>query len=358
MIGIMARVPGYRAFRWAGWPRKLPMSLTLGVTYRCNSRCKTCNIHQKTASELRADEWDRIFASLGRAPFWVTMSGGEPFLRDDLEEIIGALYRRMSPAIINVPTNGLLTERIVAAIGRLAKECSRSQVIVNVSIDGIGGDHDVIRGVKGSYEKAVATVQALKGIGAPNLSVGIHTVISAFNTDRIGPLYRKMRELAPDSYITEIAEERRELGTMGWNITPTEQAYGEAVHQLIAGMKEDRFGRIGDVTRAFRIEYYRLVMRILAEKRQILPCYAGFASAQIAPDGDVWMCCVKAESVGNLREEEYDFSRIWFSENAGRIRRSIKAGECYCPLANAGYTNMLHNIKSLCRVGWHLFSGR
>jgi len=72
-----------------------------------------------------------------------------------------------------------------------------------------------------------------------------------------------------------------------------------------------------------RLEYYALVKRILKEKRQVIPCYAGFASAQIAPDGDVWMCCVRAEPIGNLRESGYNFKKLWFSEKADRIRREI-----------------------------------
>jgi hypothetical protein len=97
-----------------------------------------------------------------------------------------------------------------------------------------------------------------------------------------------------------------------------------------------------------------MVKRVLKEHRQIIPCYSGFASAQIAPDGDVWMCCIKAETIGNLRDVGYDFGKIWFSERAKELRQTIKSEKCCCPLANASYTNMLHNIGSLSRVAWNL----
>jgi len=74
------------------------------------------------------------------------------------------------------------------------------------------------------------------------------------------------------------------------------------------------------------------------------------ASAQIAPNGDVWTCCIRAESVGNLREHDYDFRAVWRSAQADELRRSIKAGECYCPLANASYTNMLCHPPTLSAV--------
>jgi hypothetical protein len=74
------------------------------------------------------------------------------------------------------------------------------------------------------------------------------------------------------------------------------------------------------------------------------------ASAQIAPNGDVWTCCIRAQSMGNLRENDYDFGTVWRSGKADQLRRSIKAGECYCPLANAAYTNMLTHAPTVSRV--------
>jgi hypothetical protein len=54
--------------------------------------------------------------------------------------------------------------------------------------------------------------------------------------------------------------------------------------------------------------------------------------------------------VGNLREHDYDFARVWRTAKAQQLRRSIKAGECYCPLANAAYTNMLTHGPTLLKV--------
>ena len=170
-------------------------------------------------------------------------------------------------------------------------------------------------------------------------------------------IYRKLRALNPDSYITEIAEERVELGTIGSGITPDFEDYSNAANFLIKALERDRFGEIGQMTRALRIEYYRLVKEILNKRRQVLPCYAGFASGQIAPDGHVWMCCIKAEPIGSLRDVDFNFREVWLSKQAIAARKKIKAGECYCPLANVSYTNMLLNAKSLFRVGWNFFRG-
>jgi hypothetical protein len=102
---------------------------------------------------------------------------------------------------------------------------------------------------------------------------------------------------------------------------------------------------------SLRLEYYELAARMLEEKRQVIDCYAGWASAQLAPDGHVWGCCVRAESLGNVRDQGYDFRNVWFGAQADAFRASVRAHECACPLANASYTNLLLDPQSLVRVG-------
>ena len=115
-------------------------------------------------------------------------------------------------------------------------------------------------------------------------------------------------------------------------------------------MKRKRGARIPRLINALRRQYYDLTVKTLRDRRQAIPCYAGYASAQITPEGDVWPCCVRADVLGNLREADYDFKRIWFGKKAETVRASIRKGECHCPLANASYTNMLANPKALAKL--------
>ena len=188
-----------------------------------------------------------------------------------------------------------------------------------------------------------------------NLVLSVHTVVSKFNTGRIRDIVEGLEFLEPDSYITEVAEERVELDTMGWDITPTPEEYAP-----IADYLSERATRrsatpqkgLARLTQAFRAQYYQLAKRVLQEQRQVIPCQAGWASGQISPDGDVWSCCIRAEPVGNLRETGYDLRPIWF-EQAGQMRHlraSIKARECACPMANASYANMLLHAPTVARV--------
>src|SRR6185436_19645102 len=93
MIGALLRVPGYRLMHAFGFPRMKPVNLTISTTFRCNSRCLTCNVYERPVVELNAEEWDKVFRSLGRSAMWFTFSGGEPFLRRDLVTIIESAWR-------------------------------------------------------------------------------------------------------------------------------------------------------------------------------------------------------------------------------------------------------------------------
>jgi MoaA/NifB/PqqE/SkfB family radical SAM enzyme len=351
-LGVFGRVIGYKMFRSVGWPPMLPLNVTVGVTYRCNSRCKTCNIWQRNSSdELSFAEFDEVFRKLGDA-YWFTLSGGEPFLRNDIVEVCRSVHDNCKPGIINIPTNGLLCDIIPQRVKEIVEVCSDSQIVVNVSMDGFEEQHDEIRGIKGNFGRAMKTYEALRSLDSKNFELGIHTVISAFNVHEIPKIYEQIKQLKPDSYITEIAEERVELNTVGANITPSLEEYTKAVDYLSEAVKREKWTGTSKLTQSLRLEYYKLVKQAMREKRQMIPCYAGFASAQIAPDGDVWTCCIRAEPLGNLRHVGYDFRKIWFGDKAAKLRKSIKAGECYCPLANASYTNMLCNFKTLAKVGW------
>lgn len=334
----------------------LPFNYTISLTYRCNSRCQTCRIYDKKSDELTVDEYEKIFRSLGKSPYWVTFSGGEPFLRRDIVEIGQMLYSYCHPKIVNIPTNGLLVEQIASAVESLARFCPDTSLIINLSLDEIGERHDEIRGVKGNYAKALATYKALRSIKAPNLTLGIHTVISQFNVNNFHQIYNELIKLEPDSYVSEIAEERVELGTIGKQITPPMDYYVNVINFLVAQIKARKFKGIARLTQALRLEYYDMVKRVLQDRKRVIPCFAGLTSVQIAPGGDVWPCCIKAESMGNLREFDYDFKRLIHSEKAMELIQGVNERDCYCPLANASYTNMLCHLPTLFRAAWRLIS--
>ncbi|BDG07434.1 radical SAM protein [Anaeromyxobacter paludicola] len=355
MAGVLARIPLFRLQRRTGWPRLLPLNLTLSPSPRCNSRCLTCNIWMKREDELTLEEWDRVLRSLGRAPYWFTISGGEPLMYPHVVELAQLAYEHCRPGIINIPSNGILSS-IPDRVERIARACPESQLVVNLSLDGVGEAHDRIRGVPGNFAKFEERLAALLELrrALPNLTVGIHSVVSRFSIGHLDALIAYAERSGADQFITELAEPRVELDTVGLPITPSAAQYAEAADRLVAYAGRRRFRGLSRITEALRVEYYRLATRILAEQRQVIDCYAGWASAQIYADGTVWPCCVRADDLGNLRQHGYDFREVWFGEKAKQVRRSIAAGECHCPLANASYTNMLHDVPTLVRIGARL----
>jgi MoaA/NifB/PqqE/SkfB family radical SAM enzyme len=295
--------------------------------------------------EFTLSEWSKVFDSLGTAPYWVTLSGGEPFLNRNLGKIYKLLVRKCRPAIVNIPTNGLLTRRIGVMTNCMSAADRKTKMVVNVSMDHSDPEkNDQIRGVDGAYGKALRTVRKLQE--NRNVTVGVHSVVSRFNVLEIGEVVEGLSGIPadPTHYITEIAENRVELGTVDLDITPGAEDYQKAATELL-GLAERSPKTL---IRAFRVNYYRDVLRWLRGEGRI-PCYAGYSSAQITPDGEVVACCVRYESMGNLRDAGYDFGKVWSSERAKQVRENVKRCEG-CPLANAHYTSSLLDVGSVVRV--------
>jgi MoaA/NifB/PqqE/SkfB family radical SAM enzyme len=355
------KLPLYRAFHRFGRPRLLPVNLTLSVTYTCTSRCQTCDIWQKKVPDFTLDEYEKTFRSMEGVPVWVTVSGGDQFVRSDLPQLFGLIRQILRPKIINLPMNGLLLTQIQKQLPGIVEATRGAKLILNLSLDEVGTRHDEIRGARDNWTKMMTTRELALSLqkSNPHVTVGIHTVISRQNVHRLPEIHRELKKLEPDSYITEVAEERVELKTIGKEITPSAAEYAAAADYLVSEMRRHRSRHpVGRLVESFRLEYYRLVKEYLVRREQIIPCYAGWASAQIAPDGYVWGCCVRAESVGGLRENGYDFSKVWFSPEADAFRRSVYNRECACPLANVSYTNMLVSLSALARVARNWIGGR
>ncbi len=357
---------GYKLSRQGLCKTPMPITLTYSTTNMCQSRCKTCNIWklyiddpELKENELKIDEIGKIFQSIGHL-FFFNISGGEPYLRKDLVEIVDLACKHLTPDVIHTPTNALapkLIEKKTIEILEVMKE-NKHEVpfTIKPSFDGIGENHDEIRGVKGNFEKVLDTVARLKEIRKdyPNLQVNLGTVISNFNVDNIVEISDYAHKLDVDSYINEIAEQRSELFTLDEPITPTAEKYERAIEYFASEIQKDiKFkSKLSRYTQSFRLVYYDIVVRTLREKRQVLPCYAGISNVHINPYGEVWACCILGynKPMGDLREVDHDFKKIWHSKQANEVRTYIKDGNCYCPMANQAYSNILCDVRSVAKV--------
>src|SRR5262245_56927643 len=162
-----------------------PLKLNLCLTYWCQYRCKTCNIWQrKPADELTTDE---IVALVRENPDinWVDLTGGEIFLRRDIDDVFDAIVTGWSRlAILHFPTNGFQTDRIVKSVERIAAHShgngrGPAHTIVTVSVDGDEALNDEIRGIKGGFRRQMETLRALRRI--PGIATAIGMTLSTHN---------------------------------------------------------------------------------------------------------------------------------------------------------------------------------
>ena len=363
---LLPRTLNYGASRLGIAKPTNPITLTYSVTAACQSKCKTCNIGLKyrqdpkrKEEDLKLDEIEKIFETLGHIYFF-NVSGGEPFLRKDLPEIIRLACQYLKPRIIHIPTNAIASERIrdltVKSLEIINSVNSRIPFTVKPSIDGIGKIHDEIRGVKDNFKRLEKTISYLKEVEKeyPNFHLELGTVISNFNIDHLSKIEDYVHSLGVQSYRNEIAEQRTEFFNLEDAITPDAETYERLIREFAAKIRQNlaKKRKLAKVTESLRLVYYDLVPRILRDGRQVIPCFAGISNVHINFDGEVWPCCVLGYShpMGSLREQGYDFQRVWHSAQAESVRKHIREGNCACPLANQAYSNILCHFPSLLKV--------
>lgn len=356
----------YKMNRYFGYKNFMPMTVTFSVTAACQSRCKTCRIGHlymedptRADKDLKLDEIEKIFKSMGNAYFF-NISGGEPFLRKDIPEIVELACKYLKPRIVHIPTNGILTDRIEKECRRILEVIKKYDptvpLTVKPSIDGVGELHDEIRGVPGNFKLLVNTINKLKALEEeyPNFHLELGTVISKFNIDHLDEIEDFVHSLGVESYRNEVAECRTEFFNLEDDITPPAEVYQELIKDFSRKVVENISSKksLAKTTEALRVVYYDLAGKILEQNRQVIPCYAGVSNVHINYDGSVWPCCVLGydKSMGNLREFDYDFKKLWKSKQANDVRRSIKNKECACPLANQAYSNELLHFPSLVKA--------
>jgi len=344
-----------------------PITLTFSVTGMCQSRCKTCKIgehFQKNPKKIRnldlkINEIENFFESLGYT-FFFNLSGGEPYLRNDLAEIIELSMIKLKPKIIHIPTNAFLPEKIEKVtkdiLEIIKKYDSSVPLTIKPSVDGIGDKHDEIRGLKGNFERLKETIHKLKYLekNYPNFHIELGTVISNFNIDDLDEIEEWVHKQGVQSYRNEIAEQREEFFNMDNHITPSEQVYEKLMIKFKKNIAENLSKKksLAKLTESIRLVYYDLVVKILGEKKQVIPCYAGISNIHLNYNGEIWPCCVLGYSkpMGNIRDHKYDFNVLINSQKAKKVIEYIKGKNCYCPLANQAYSNILMNWSFLLKV--------
>lgn len=349
-----------------------PLTLTYSVTAACRSLCKTCNIgrvyldHPELADQdLRLEEVEKTFQSLGHIYFFI-VSGGEPFMRMDLAEILRLAFIYLTPRLISIPTNALAPRAIEKTTLKILEYMEKylppsAPLSIKPSIDGVGAMHDYVRGINGNFAKLEETIQRLLAIRAknPRLHVDLGTVISNFNLHHLHELEAWVHGRGIESYRHEIAEQRVEFHNVGDPITPPPDVYEQLTldfaRKIVENIKSKAF--LTRMTEAVRIAYYTVAVDILRQQRQVTPCYAGLANLHLNYDGEMWPCCILGgeQSLGNVRAWNYDVRGLLAAEQAHKAKKYIADGNCACPLASQWLNNVLLTPRHMLRTLYTFF---
>jgi MoaA/NifB/PqqE/SkfB family radical SAM enzyme len=220
--------------------------------------------HHQPEEELKIDKIELIFHSLGHVYFF-NLTGGEPFLRDDLPEIVELGLKYLKPRIIHLPTNGIAAKRVIQLtkeiLARINNSGLKPQVTVKPSIDGIGEMHDHIRGVPGNWKQLLATIDGLHELESeyPNFHLELGTVISNYHKNHLDQIEEFVHSLGVQSYRNEIAQQREELLNVGEPITPTGEEYAELMKGFSEKIRSTMYEKkpLARVTEALRLVLLR-----------------------------------------------------------------------------------------------------
>jgi len=315
-----------------------PIQLTFFVTRKCNAACPWCFYLKSTedaarGEELSLDEVDRISRSLGRL-LWVAYSGGEVFLRSDIAEISAIFHDRNKPPVMLYPTNGLMPEMIRDRTEQILTRCSKSAIVVKLSLDGIGEDHDTLRRAPGAFDKALETWRLLGKLRDrhANLELGINTVFLSENQDRMDEIIDFVAGLEVRGTHT-ISMVRGNLREESYKAVDYEK-YRRAIARLEGDLKVGTTGihrfSGGRLKAAQDILQRRLIHRTLVEDRRVAPCYSGRLNLVLTETGELHPCEILGQSLGNIRDYGYDIGRMLRTARAGDVLGPIAEGACHC----------------------------
>lgn len=317
-------------------------SLFLFVTSRCNSLCRTCFYFDKLNSkdDLTTPQILRIAATAPRfRKLWI--SGGEPFLREDLADIVAEFARHNGVRNVNLPTNGLLPDKIFATMDRLLQLCPETAVDLNFSLDGLQATHDSIRGVPNNFIRTMATLReaAARYKGAAHLRRNVLTIITRENLDEVVPLaqhllenaeidghyFEVVRGEAPDASLKQLT--RESLKSLHQQLMPFHRHYASKL-----------FARLPQPAREVAKLYYQGNLRFhydiheqCLEEPQAwpMPCTAGETSIVIDHNGR-FRACELRDAIGDLHDYDFDVRKALASQEMRREVNAIPQANCWC----------------------------
>ena len=290
----------------------IPQSVCIIVTYRCNAKCNMCNVWHyptKSAEEITTKDLEKLPSGLG----FINVTGGEPFVRQDIGEIIEVIRPKTDRIVIS--TNGFFTERIVEL-------CEKYPDLgIRISTEGLQRTNDKIRGIPDGFDRTMRTLLTLRRMGMKDIGFGM--TVQHMNCKDLLPLYELSDALGYE-FATATLHNSHYFHKLD-NMIENKEIVCDEFRKLITALLKSK-----SLKKWFRAYFnYGLINYIYGGKR-FLPCEMGTESCFIDPNGDVLACNgmdVKI-SMGNIKEQTFD--EIWISEQAEKVRSAVKTCDKQC----------------------------
>jgi MoaA/NifB/PqqE/SkfB family radical SAM enzyme len=309
------------------------MIANFAVTYRCTSRCKTCSIwkmDQPEQGELSLEEIRVLFSSnrgFLRDVGSIQITGGEPFLRADLPELVSSIREQLSECTFWIPTNGMTPNSIEKATRTTLESLDGHGLGVSVSIDGLGRTHDGVRGIPGSFERAVETLIRLSAVRGdhPGLGLSVGMTLTPDNFRELGDVFNLARSHGAEFSFRPVNYSGIYYRNLGDELSMA--GFEGELLPAIRGIGRDAVERHGPWKAAPTLRYMQGVMDHVRNPRgRRLRCSAGSGSLFLDPYGNVYPCIFLDERMGNVREQS--LGEIWDSEEASEARVKVRNREC------------------------------
>ncbi|MBU1626856.1 radical SAM protein [bacterium] len=322
------------------------------ITSRCDASCKHCFFHESTnkpMKELTLDEIEKISKSMDDF-LQLTLTGGDAALRDDLPDIAEIFVKNNKVMNITIGTNGNRPEKVKSHAEKMLKTLKDVHLTVDLSMDGLDGDHDFIRNTPGIFNNVKTTFYELVELKKfhKNLNTCIDITVSAFNHDKLLPLYEYIRDQLKPDIINTLLIRGNPRDPKAKNLQL------ENYENICTIVEEDyKSGRIRgysffpDILNVKDILLRRLIIKTQREDKFQVKCTAGTLTGVIYPEGDVYPCELLNKKLGSLREENYDFNKIWKGKRADEVRKWIRDSKCYCIHQCFLSNNILFNPRFL-----------
>ena len=278
---------------------------TVIVTYRCNARCTMCNRYKAPS---KPDEEISV-ETIKKLPkmYFTNITGGEPFIREDLADIVRELYKKSDRIVIS--TNGFFTDRII----KLCEEFPN--IGIRISIEGLEQTNNEIRGLNDGFNKGYSTLKKLVEMKHPDVGFGM--TVQDKNAKDLVALYDLSNEMGMEFATASLHNSFYfvEAKNIIHDRPMVAKNFEDLINKLLASKSPKKW---------FRAYFNHGLINYIYGQKRLLPCDMAFDTFFIDPYGDVMPCngtkC--KEVMGNLNEQSWN--ELWNSEQAEQVRKVVR----------------------------------